>query len=549
MNKDHDHRFQLLRPYASHATSITRRLLAVGLGRRYAGRARESFAPAADVPSLVGCLDALIEQSQMIKVGDNIDVARTRWANHDIVIKRFRHVSLVHSIRHAIKKSRARRAWANGHHLRRLDIPTPPPLAYVDEYRGPLLWQSFLITAYAEGQNLYSFLRDAGVPDGRKRRLVHQILRLIDRLGSHGVSHGDMKHTNILWDGVKIVLTDLDGMEIHRLAWLHRQRRAKDIARFLRNMPWPEKAQDAPCAEDSWRNWKGNHDFVRIAGDGGTLYVNQAYRNKTLEDALGRGQHILGERFRAEPVKSAGSSHVCRFRVAFQGVEKQVYVKTYLDRSIVDWLKHHLRPSRALRAMRGSLMLARHGLLAAEIVAAGWTRDTSRKRRSLLATLNVAGGRSLYDYLAPRPGCPALCTYLERRQLLSALGRTVGRMHAAGIYHGDLRPGNVLVRCTEGRWEFFFIDNERTTKWPRLPRHLRLKNLVQINMLPQGLSNTDRWRFFQSYMLMNPSVRLRHKRWAEAIMRNTYRRLFGLKLQGRVDDISWPPAARNEPAE
>jgi hypothetical protein len=97
-------------------------------------------------------------------------------------------------------------------------------------------------------------------------------------------------------------------------------------------------------------------------------------------------------------------------------------------------------------------------------------------------------------------------------------------MHRAGIIHGDLRPGNVLARKVADGWEFFFLDNERTRKWPWLPMRLRLKNLVQINMLPEGISRTDRMRFFQAYMLANPSVCAAYKEWAERIMTRTRRR-------------------------
>jgi len=491
---------------------------------RCSGRADNRFARDADVPALLGCLDSLVDQGQTIKPSDNIDVCRANWRNHDTVVKQYKHVSLFHSIRHTLKGSRARRAWANGHRLLELGVHTPVPRAYIDEYRGLLLWQSYLITEYVEGKNLRDLLAAPQIPDGRKRRIVHQILRQIDRLGSHGVTHGDMKHTNILWDGARVVLTDLDGMETHRLGCLHRQRRVKDIARFLRNMSFPEMAADAPHAKDLCRAERGNHDFIRIAADGGTFYVNQAYRSKTLEDALQGGQHVLREAFQAEPVRSARSSDVCRFGIAFHGIEKHVYAKTYLDRSLADRLKHYIRPSRALRAMRGSLLLLRHGLQAPEIVAAGWNRSKSGRRQSFLATLDVAGGKSLYDHLVPRPGCPPLCTSRERRELLRTLGHAVGRMHAAGIYHGDLRPGNVLVRPMESKWGFFFIDNERTRKLPYLPARLRLKNLVQINMLPRTVSGSERMRFFQSYILANPSVCAAYKAWARRIMARTRRR-------------------------
>jgi tRNA A-37 threonylcarbamoyl transferase component Bud32 len=98
-------------------------------------------------------------------------------------------------------------------------------------------------------------------------------------------------------------------------------------------------------------------------------------------------------------------------------------------------------------------------------------------------------------------------------------------MHAAGIFHGDLRLGNVLVQKNEGQWRFFFIDNERTKKFYHLPDSLRLKNLVQVNMFREGISRTDRLRFFKAYLKENPSIVRKRNKWAKKIVTKTNRRL------------------------
>ena len=80
-------------------------------------------------------------------------------------------------------------------------------------------------------------------------------------------------------------------------------------------------------------------------------------------------------------------------------------------------------------------------------------------------------------------------------------------MHAANISHGDLRTGNVLVKLKEDDWDFYFLDNERTVKYNKLPDKLRIKNLVQIGMvLNENLTNTDRMRFYKTYLKQNQQV-------------------------------------------
>ena len=112
-----------------------------------------------------------------------------------------------------------------------------------------------------------------------------------------------------------------------------------------------------------------------------------------------------------------------------------------------------------------------------------------------------------------------------KRELIRAFGQTIGRMHAADIFHGDLRLGNVLVRREKSGWRFFLIDNERTRKFWRLPARIRLKNLVQVNMLDSdGATKTDRMRFFKAYLSINPCVQSCYKEWAQKVVAKTYQR-------------------------
>ncbi|MBN2131851.1 MAG: hypothetical protein JW741_20290, partial [Sedimentisphaerales bacterium] len=91
--------------------------------------------------------------------------------------------------------------------------------------------------------------------------------------------------------------------------------------------------------------------------------------------------------------------------------------------------------------------------------------------------------------------------------------------------HGDLRPGNILARCEDGHWRLFFLDNERTRKFPWVPPSLRRKNLVQIGMFLTGVSRSDRLRFWQAYLAESPRLGPRQKRWARRVYVRTMARL------------------------
>jgi predicted unusual protein kinase regulating ubiquinone biosynthesis (AarF/ABC1/UbiB family) len=97
-------------------------------------------------------------------------------------------------------------------------------------------------------------------------------------------------------------------------------------------------------------------------------------------------------------------------------------------------------------------------------------------------------------------------------------------MHALGIFHGDLRWGNILVdNSGSKRIRFAFIDNERTKHFSWLPNRYRLKNLVQLNMVQAGLnvSNADRMRFFKSYLAHNQNLIPQREKWIRRILEKT----------------------------
>ncbi len=50
-----------------------------------------------------------------------------------------------------------------------------------------------------------------------------------ERLGRYRITHGDLKHTNILITENGPVLTDLDGAKVHKCNWTYKIRRTTDV--------------------------------------------------------------------------------------------------------------------------------------------------------------------------------------------------------------------------------------------------------------------------------------------------------------------------------
>ena len=268
-----------------------------------------------------------------------------------------------------------------------------------------------------------------------------------------------------------------------------------------------------------------NDCFNKIRGGNYTLYIHRNFRNDTFEQALLDSGKELKERYRPTTIQSSKFARIYKFAVRFDKGDKVVYFKQYLYRSAWDFIKDFVRASRAERAFKAAEMLGENGFDAPAIIAMGKFRSGLYHTTNFIVTLEIEDAKQIYQFipdLQKRGRSETRC----RRELIRALGQTIGRMHAKGIFHGDLRLGNILARQEKNRWRFFFLDNERTRKFYRLPARLRLKNLVQVNMFPPAaMSNTDRMRFFKEYWAQNEKTKTKKADLIKKVLKKTRRRL------------------------
>ena len=155
-------------------------------------------------------------------------------------------------------------------------------------------------------------------------------------------------------------------------------------------------------------------------------------------------------------------------------------------------------PSPARRAFDAARALAARGFGVPEVVAAVEERRLGAVRRSFFVTREVTGAVTADRYweglAAGRPAA--------RRRFAAWLGELFRRLHAAGVYHNDLKDVNVLVR--PGRTdalESVLLDLERVRIGRAVSRRRRTKNLVQLDRtLGRAADATTRLRFLRAYL-------------------------------------------------
>lgn len=155
---------------------------------------------------------------------------------HHWVVKRYNNKNTWHAVRRAVRESRAGRCWRVAPQLRVAGIATPAPVAAVEKRCGPLKGIAYYVMQWVDGVLLAEYLQqcpDLTVPARAVGTLFQQLYRA-------GITHGDMKDTNILIHDARPVLLDLDAVRVHQSGASLRRGYQRDRSRFLQN--WSDAA-------------------------------------------------------------------------------------------------------------------------------------------------------------------------------------------------------------------------------------------------------------------------------------------------------------------
>ena len=260
--------------------------------------------------------------------------------------------------------------------------------------------------------------------------------------------------------------------------------------------------------------------FEKIRMYGWRIWLSREFPQDMVTELIGG---VDGRRSDFVKVPSSSFANVFRCRLSFKNTVHNIYLKLFLYRSGWDFVKHLFRSGRAKRDFKASLILQCNGFNTPEIIALGEKRIGPCCTKTFMMTGELKDAEPIHRIVACI-GRGLSNGKAEKKEFILAFGRIIGRMHRAGIFHGDLRMGNILAEKNGNCWQFFFIDNERTKKYASIPLKLRRKNLVQLNMIGNNVSQRDRLRFFASYIAQNPLMQSKKKELVDVVIKKTAKR-------------------------
>ncbi len=169
--------------------------------------------------------DEAMDRGVFLKDGNSQTVTRVFVDHAPLVIKRYNQKTFLNAIKRRLGINRARNCWRYAHLLAMVGIKTPLPVAVIEETKGSV----YYISRHADGQKLSYYYREKKNIDA----LVDSLKALFNSLHLARVAHGDLKASNILVEGKKLCVIDLDAMTEDALNYSYR--RKKDMDRFFAN--------------------------------------------------------------------------------------------------------------------------------------------------------------------------------------------------------------------------------------------------------------------------------------------------------------------------
>jgi tRNA A-37 threonylcarbamoyl transferase component Bud32 len=165
------------------------------------------------------------------------------------------------------------------------------------------------------------------------------------------------------------------------------------------------------------------------------------------------------------------------------------------------WLRALVRPSKARTEYRRALKVAARGVPTIVPLALGERAD-GRAGESFLLTRTLDEAMMFHTFVETQlPGLPGGRQARLRQRLAARLGEFIARVHEAGIKHGDLHCGNILVQISKDELPWFYLVDLQAVRLGRpLSWRASRENLVVLNRWPSlCASRTDRLRFWRAY--------------------------------------------------
>lgn len=206
----------------------------------------DSSLPASLVEALWRAPEALLAAGTTLRKTEKLRMTTlVEWDSQAYVMKHYGRRSLRHSLKHAFAGSQARQSFEAGCALADAGVPTPRPVAAVDNCRRGFDRDSYLVYPYVEGCALFDAVRKGTMSDARIGEAIRELKGLWRQLIALRVGLRDANTGNfIVTPQGDLWLIDLDDCRFHHLSLVARRRLHRRWCQLSRNLRRTKQTRD-----------------------------------------------------------------------------------------------------------------------------------------------------------------------------------------------------------------------------------------------------------------------------------------------------------------
>lgn len=447
----------------------------------------------------------------------------------EVVIKRYLPAQWPKALWNALRGSQWRREWRSAQRLRELGIPTPEPLAMGERSRWRIPEEGLLVSrAIQNALTLTVYLAEKQRDPGPVLRALGNLLAEMHNLG---VLHRDLHAGNLLVAEpgercLEFWILDLHRVRTGRGPVAHAQRKW-NLAQLLVSL----RGSLEPGQEEVLLR-----SYIQRCGLGGSesswafqlraiqeRMARRRYRSRTRRclqestrfavEAIPGGKVIrlrsfpLGKVLRAmeeagrvtDPGDPRALKLTSRTRVTVQEMEvegalQRICVKEHRSTGVLSRVFPAVLNSRGRRFWVGAWGLMVRGFQVPSPMAM-WERKHGGFRSSGVVMEMVQDGIGLSRFVAS----PCM-KGREGRRFVEEFARTLARMHELGVFHRDLKAGNIMVVDRGDAHSVLFLDLEDVRFQKRVTARQVALNLAQLDAsIPDCVGWFSRLRFLCMY--------------------------------------------------
>ena len=525
---------------------------------------------------------------RVVKHGAHRTVSHVAVPEGGFYVKQYRRDRLLDTVGHLVRPSAARREWLKTAEVARRGIPTVKPLAWAEQVCGRLVGDNYLITEAVESAcSLEQYFVDRLPKLPRKarptmrRRIVESTSRLVAAIHRAGVVHDDFHAGNVLvraepceghdaeGPSPQLYLIDLPGVRFSgpldwpasresliafTAGWWPRTTRTERL-RFWRTYLAERPDLDVPdervatgqleagCRAYSRRvtrrrdrrALRTNRDYLSLRQGHAWAHGIADLRRSELARLM-EAPEVLLQRNLDRPVKLDHGKLIVRAELPVAGRPLPVAYARYRPRNRWKAFWDRFRHGRALRGWCMGHALRARGIATARPVAVCQVRLGWFRTESFLATEWIEGAENLHIYGWRLAGLSPAERLRRAAGSAESLGKLVGRMHARGISHGDLKASNVLVVERGAEIETRLIDAEDVRIARRLTLRRRVRDLARLVTGIEAhpwVTRSIVCRFLRSYLRQQGSDPIAWKRLWQEVARRSRRLIRRKRRRGK----------------